>query len=192
MAEKNNKKERLVSAAAVLFWRHGYDGTSIKDIALEASVAKGNVYYYFPDKAQLAMAVAQVFTDETASMLAELEAAGADPRTRLLKLFERLATSDESRIRHGCPIALAARDFRRPAPIAASEAGKAFSMLIVWIARQKQAIGRRPSIALSEARQAIVDWQGAIALAHALQDPAVLAEAHRRIRYNLTGASNMG
>ncbi len=192
MARKSNKKERLVSAAAGLFWRHGYDGTSIKDIALEASVPKGNVYYYFPDKAQLAMAVAQVFSDETASMLEELEVAGADPRNRLLQLFERLATSDESRMRHGCPIALAARDFRRPAPAAASKAGEAFSLLIVWIARQRQAVGQRPSIALSEARRAIVDWQGAITLAHALQDPAVLTEAHRRIRYHLTGTNKLG
>ncbi len=181
MARKNDKRERLVSAAAKLFWHFGFHGASIKDIAAEAGVPVGNVYYYFPDKSKLAMAVAEIFTRETDAMLEALSAEFADPRKRLVQLFKKLATSDQSRLSHGCPIALATRDFRIPAPEAADRAGEAFSKLIVWIARQRKAIGGRPSIALADARRAIAEWQGAIALAHALQDPAVLAEAHRRI-----------
>ena len=187
----NNKREKLISAAAKLFWHQGYHGASIKDIAREADVPLGNVYYYFPDKAKLALAVAQVFTAETEQMLKELASAGSDPRKRLVQLFDRLATSDPSRVLHGCPIALGCRDFREPAADAALEAGDAFSKLIVWIAKQRQAMGERPSIALADARQAIVEWQGAIALAHALQDPVLLAEAHRRIRRNLTARTKL-
>ncbi len=191
MSRKSDKKERLVSAAAKLFWQHGFHGTSIKDIAQEANVPLGNVYYYFPDKAKLALAVTDIFTSDTEAMLEDIAASDPDPRKRLVQLFDRLAGSDGSRIRHGCPIALAARDFRGPAPQAAINAGEAFSKLIIWIARQRQAMGERPSLALADARAAIVEWQGAIAVSHALQDSVILAEAHRRIRRNLTARSKL-
>ncbi len=185
MAGKNNKRERLVSAAAKLFWQYGFHGASIKDIAGQAEVPLGNVYYYFPDKAKLALAVAEVFVQETDNMLEELSRSSADPRKRLIQLFQRLAESDQSRIKHGCPIALATRDFRIPAPDAADRAAEAFAKMIAWISRQRKAVGGRPSTSLADARRAIVDWQGAIALAHALQDPAVLIEAHRRIIHHM-------
>lgn len=192
MARKDNdKRERLVSAAAKLFWQHGFHGTSIKDIAIEASVPLGNVYYYFPDKAELALAVTNIFTSDTELMLEDIAASDPDPRKRLVQLFDRLASSDASRVQFGCPIALAARDFRDPAPKAAINAGESFSKLIIWIARQRQAMGERPSLALSDARAAIVEWQGAIAVAHALQDSVILAEAHRRIRRNLTARTKL-
>jgi len=191
MTSTNDKRERLVSAAAKLFWYNGLHGASIKDIAIEANVPLGNVYYYFPDKAKLALAVAEIFTFETEQMLEEISTSNPDPRKRLVQLFDRLATSDASRVLHGCPIALACRDFKLAAPNAANEAGEAFSKLIIWIAKQRQAMGERPSIALSDARQAIVEWQGAIAVAHALQDSVLLGEAHRRIRRNLTAKTKL-
>ena len=191
MSGANDKRERLVSAAAKLFWYNGFYGASIKDIANEAGVPLGNVYYYFPDKAKLALAVAKIFTFETEQMLDDISTAGPEPRKRLVQLFDKLATSDGSRVLHGCPIALACRDFKESAPDAAMEAADAFSKLIIWIAKQRQAMGERPSIALADARQAIVEWQGAIALAHALQDSVLLAEAHRRIRRNLTAKTKL-
>ncbi len=191
MTAANDKRDRLVSAAAKLFWYNGFHGASIKDIALEANVPLGNVYYYFPDKAKLALAVAQVFTNETEQMLVDISTISPEPRKQLVQLFDRLATSDGSRVLHGCPIALACRDFKENAPEAAKEAAEAFSKLIVWIAKQRQTMGERPSIALADARQAIVEWQGAIALAHALQDSVLLAEAHRRIRRNLTARTKL-
>ena len=191
MTGTTEKHERLVSAAAKLFWYNGFHGASIKDIAIEANVPLGNVYYYFPDKAKLALAVAEIFTFETEEMLEEILTSNPDPRKRLVQLFDRLATSDASRVLHGCPIALACRDFKLTAPNAANEAGDAFSKLIIWIAKQRQAMGERPSIALSDARQAIVEWQGAIAVAHALQDSVLLGEAHRRIRRNLTAKTKL-
>jgi len=187
----NDKRERLVSAAAKLFWYNGFHGASIKDIAQEADVPLGNVYYYFPDKAKLALAVAKIFTADTDQMLEEISSVGPEPRKRLVQLFDRLATSDGSRVLHGCPIALACRDFKESAPDAALEAADAFSKLIIWIAKQRQTMGERPSIALADARQAIVEWQGAIVLAHGLQDSVLLAEAHRRIRRNLTAKTKL-
>ncbi|TDX46481.1 TetR/AcrR family transcriptional regulator [Orenia marismortui] len=51
--EKNSKKERLIQAAIKLFAKQGYHNTTVAEIADEAGVAKGTVYWYFDSKEQL-------------------------------------------------------------------------------------------------------------------------------------------
>ncbi len=51
--EKNKKertKERIVSAAIVLFRENGFDSTTVKEITEAAEVAKGTFFNYFPTK----------------------------------------------------------------------------------------------------------------------------------------------
>ncbi len=45
--------ERILQAAERLFASKGFDGTTISDIAIEASLPKANVYYYFATKEKL-------------------------------------------------------------------------------------------------------------------------------------------
>ena len=44
---KNNTKQIIVEAALQLFHTNGYDGTSIRDIALKAEINPANIAYYF-------------------------------------------------------------------------------------------------------------------------------------------------
>lgn len=46
-------RERLLLAAWSLFAEHGYEGTSIGDVAQEAGVGVGTVYHHFADKRAL-------------------------------------------------------------------------------------------------------------------------------------------
>ena len=43
-------RELILSAALKLFSHRGYGATSVRDIAEEAELSKGNVYHHFPDK----------------------------------------------------------------------------------------------------------------------------------------------
>jgi AcrR family transcriptional regulator len=47
------KRERILEAAAREFAAHGYDGASLNKILDEAGISKGAAYYYFDDKADL-------------------------------------------------------------------------------------------------------------------------------------------
>jgi len=47
------KRQRLLAAATELFVVHGYRKTSIDDVARAAGVAKGTVYLYYRNKAEL-------------------------------------------------------------------------------------------------------------------------------------------
>ena len=53
----DNRLPELLDAAARLFARHGYAATSMRDIGVEAKMLSGSVYYHFPSKEELLLAV---------------------------------------------------------------------------------------------------------------------------------------
>lgn len=53
----DRRRKELVDIAARLFATHGFERTSLQDIADEAQLTKAAVYYHFPDKARLYEAV---------------------------------------------------------------------------------------------------------------------------------------
>ena len=174
------RRQQLLAVAANRFWQFGYGSTSLADIAGDADVPLGNVYYYFRTKQDIAKGAADIFVAETQSMLTEIAEAESEPRRRVLALVHLLSESNRSRVQRGCPIALAVRDFRTGAPDASQRAAEAFDLLIGFIGRELQRTGARPSSALAKAREIIVEWQGGISLAHALGDATLLAESFRR------------
>ncbi|MEQ8480826.1 MAG: TetR/AcrR family transcriptional regulator [Hoeflea sp.] len=186
MSKKGDRRrEAIIAAAARMFWRNGFASTSLADIAKEADVPQGNMFYYYRTKADLALAVADIFVDETRSLISEAEAETADPRQRVRFLLARLGQSNASRVEKGCPISAAIRDFRQAAPKASARAAHSFELIVGFIGRELQKTGPRPSIAMARARSVVVEWQGGIALAHAFGDMTVLAESLRRAEQSL-------
>ena len=192
MASKVSKgarnREALISAAARLFWQRGYHGASLADIAGEAELPVGNLYYYFKSKAELALAVASGFSQDTQDMLDEINAAAADPRKRLQMLATRLAASQRSRLTYGCPVAAAVRDFRSDAKAASDKAAEVFTLIAGYVSAETGRTGLRPALALAAGRAAVAEWQGGIVLGHALADAAAVAESARRLA-RILGAS---
>ena len=56
----DDKRRRILDAALHVFAAHGYDGTSVPEVADKAGVATGTLYHYFEDKAAL---VNEVYRD---------------------------------------------------------------------------------------------------------------------------------
>src|SRR6267142_1845766 len=54
-----DKRSRLVSAAVNLAYQNGFGATSLADIAREAKVPLGNVYYYFKTKDEIGDAIVE-------------------------------------------------------------------------------------------------------------------------------------
>jgi AcrR family transcriptional regulator len=63
-ARSRATRERLLGAAEKVFAEKGYDGAKLSDIAEEAGVSVGAVYFRFKDKDALFLAIAETFADE--------------------------------------------------------------------------------------------------------------------------------
>lgn len=51
--QEKNMREEIYEAAAMLFRRKGYTGTSMQDIADEVGILKGSIYYHFSSKDEI-------------------------------------------------------------------------------------------------------------------------------------------
>ena len=70
-ARSRATRERLLAAAEKVFAEKGYDGAKLADIAEEAGVSVGAVYFRFKDKDALFLAIAETFTEEVRARLGE-------------------------------------------------------------------------------------------------------------------------
>ncbi|HEY2276795.1 MAG TPA: TetR/AcrR family transcriptional regulator [Streptosporangiaceae bacterium] len=79
---EDNRGRDVLAAAVELFASRGFDATSIRDIATEARVQPASVYYHYPSKEALLVAI----VDRAAAQVAEQIAAA----TRATDPWERL------------------------------------------------------------------------------------------------------
>lgn len=56
-AAPDERQDQILRAAAVLFVKQGYAGTSIRDIAQQVGLLAGSVYHHFPSKEDLFVAI---------------------------------------------------------------------------------------------------------------------------------------
>src|ERR1700733_7699491 len=77
------KHQAIVEAARAVFFKKGYDGTSMEEIAAKASVSKQTVYKHFADKQRLFAEIILATTSEIDRVVALV--AGTLVETRALK-----------------------------------------------------------------------------------------------------------
>ena len=66
-AKSERSRRQVLDAALRLFSHQGYRGTSVREIADEASVSIGNVYHHFPDKESIFKTLLDELTEITDS-----------------------------------------------------------------------------------------------------------------------------
>src|ERR1044071_2725421 len=71
--DNTNKRTRLIQAARTLAYRHGFREASLADIARQAQVPLGNVYYYFKTKEEIGEAIVEERLADMKSLQRKLE-----------------------------------------------------------------------------------------------------------------------
>lgn len=109
-------RTRIVEAAMELFWLKGFGSTSIADILSRSQVNSGSLYYFFPGKQDVLIAVLEAYRDGIRPMLIEPAWAGVDdPVERVFALLDRYRTAlVESDCTYGCPIGSLALELHEP------------------------------------------------------------------------------
>jgi TetR/AcrR family transcriptional regulator, transcriptional repressor for nem operon len=102
----NSTRDRLVEAARLLFWKHGYATTGIAQILKEADAGSGSLYYFFPTKEDLLLAVLEWYRENlwTAVVKPVFERV-SDPIERIFGILDGYRRGLLStNYQHGCPI----------------------------------------------------------------------------------------
>ena len=88
MAEKTQKRARILEAAIAVFAEKGFNTARVSDIAKEAGVADGTIYLYFKGKEDLLL---QIFEEKMDELKAGLMAAmdGVDDPLDRIRVFAR-------------------------------------------------------------------------------------------------------
>jgi AcrR family transcriptional regulator len=63
MPPHNDTKDRILHAAADLFWQQGYTATGVAQILRAADAKSGSLYYFFPTKEDLLLAVIERYKE---------------------------------------------------------------------------------------------------------------------------------
>ena len=111
-------RDRIVEAAMELFWLKGFGSTSIADILSRSQVNSGSLYYFFPGKQDVLVAVLEAYRDGIRPMLLEPAWAGVDdPVERVFALLARYRRAlVETDCTYGCPIGSLALELHEPDP----------------------------------------------------------------------------
>ena len=92
-----NTKGRIVSAAWSLFYRQGYDNTTVEEIIEESGTSRGSFYHYFEGKDALLSSLSYLF-DEKYEELADQLAPDMDSFDALMFLNRELFAMIENSI----------------------------------------------------------------------------------------------
>ena len=76
------RHERILDAAAAVFAIKGYHGTLVDEIAAEADTSKGGVYFHFPNKQAIFLALLDRLADMLRERVEHAVALHADPVAR--------------------------------------------------------------------------------------------------------------
>jgi AcrR family transcriptional regulator len=89
---------RIVHAARARFLSEGVDGASLRTIAADAGTSVGMVFYYFPTKDELFLAVVEEFYAKLLEDLSRTLAGDAPVRERLRRTFVRLGSASDDEL----------------------------------------------------------------------------------------------
>jgi TetR/AcrR family transcriptional regulator, transcriptional repressor for nem operon len=167
-----DKRTRLIEAAAKLVYERGFANTALSDIAEEAEVPLGNVYYYFKTKAEIGDAI-------VARQLAALESQrlswerARTPKGRLRAFIQMTIDNREVLAAGGCPVGSLCAELLKVDGTLSETANRPLTALLAWIESQFDALGRRKE-KRALALHLLAALQGVSLLAHSCNDPRMV------------------
>ena len=168
-----HKRERLIEAAQLAFYRQGFARTTLADVAALAEVPLGNVYYYFRTKDEILAAVIAVHLGGIRARFAQWE---QDPRPcqRLLSWLQYERNGQTELSRYGCPCGSLGQEIGKKEAPARALVAQLLQVQIAWVAEQFGLLDKQPTEASDLAVSLVAALQGALLLSCSLRSPALL------------------
>ncbi len=171
MPRKTDKRVRLIEAAKALIHKQGFNLTTLADIAQEADVPLGNVYYYFKTKEAIGIAVIEKRGQEWTERLASWSQ-HADPLMRIMALLQYSLDELDETARYGCPVGGLCQELGKQGGPLSDLAAKLLHDMLKWTEVQFEKLGFSEK-ASSYALDFISSIQGMFLLTHTFKDPKI-------------------
>ncbi len=178
--QKTDKRSRLIQAATSLVYRHGFKEARLVDIAVNANVPPGNVYYYFKTKEEVGAAVVDEHLSRIEAFQLKLDELDS-PRERLCAFVRMTSDNRKMLAQGGCPIGTLCTELHKEDGVLAKRSTVLFEQLLGWLTAQFEALGlgsdsRELSVHLLSA------LEGVAVLAHSLSDPKIVVMEAGRLQ----------
>jgi AcrR family transcriptional regulator len=180
-----DNRTRLLQAAERTTYRHGFGNTAIADIAKEARVPLGNVYYYFKTKDEIGDAIVEQRVSRFRKLLQEFDKEGS-PKERLCAFVQIKIKNREELARSGCPVGTLCSELRKLGGAAAGKSKILFVMALDWMEKQFREIGKGAD-SHGLAVHLLSGTQGVSVLAHTFHDPALIDMEAARLKEWIRG-----
>jgi AcrR family transcriptional regulator len=172
MPRKTDKRVRLIESAKILIHQQGFNLTTLADIAQEADVPLGNVYYYFKTKEAIGIAVIEKRASEWAERLASWSEI-SDPLARLVSLVRFGLEDLEVTARFGCPIGGLCQELGKQGGALSDLAAKLLHDVLKWSEEQFRALSFDEETSSRHALNLYSGVQGTFLLTHTFKDPKI-------------------
>ena len=170
--KKGEKRARLTEAAETLFYQQGVHRTTLADIAQEAEVPLGNIYYHFRTKELLIEAVIEARLLENQENFAVWEQ-DPDPVHRLLSFIRAGQAGAEQIAFYGCPCGSLSQEMGKSDDQLAQKTAEIFRCQLEWVTQQFCLLGKGEEA--SDLAVDLVAWlQGASLLTNSSHSPDLL------------------
>lgn len=176
---RHDKKNKLISAAKLLVYKKGFQDTTLADIAQQADVPLGNVYYYFKTKESLGLAVIEQRMAEWELWKKNIT---LSPKSfACLNLFVDHFLSEKEQVHSGCPIGYICQELSREKGALGEATKKFMENFLSWVKEHfDNAKLNADSEHLSYTFFSLA--QGALTLSHALSNEAILEKQKATIK----------
>jgi len=175
-----DSRTRLLQAAEKTTYLCGFASTSIADIAKEARVPLGNVYYYFKTKDEIGGAIVELRVSRFKKLLQDLDKADS-PKERLYGFVDIKIKNREALANGGCPVGTLCSELQKYGGAAAKKSRVLFAEALTWMEKQFEALGRGAD-SRGLALHLLSATQGVSVLAHTFHDPTMIAAEAKRLQ----------
>lgn len=177
-----DKYTRLLDAGAKVIHEQGFHKTLLTDIAREAEVPLGSIYYYFKTKDDLAEAV----IDKRVKILQELTEkfdTYSDPKKRLSALIQVWVDDSEIDSRYGCPIGSLCYELAKNRGQLSDKSAEMLKVLVEWCGLQFREMKKSVQKANELAFHLMCALQGASLLANSIGDEKIILNEAKHLNH---------
>lgn len=176
-----DKYTRLVEAGAKVIHEQGFQNTLLADVAREAEIPQGSIYYYFKTKDDIAEAIISHRIKDLLDLTKKWDAY-PNPKKRLNALIQVWVEDREVDSSYGCPIGSLCYELAKNRGQLCDKSAEQLQVLIKWSELQFKELTKSPRQASDLALHLMCALQGVSLIANAFGDAQMILRETKHLK----------